>query len=134
MASATACMIEPAARSSSRVVKKVASVSPPDAQSIRSSADFTRILEEGKRIRSGGVVVVRSYGEPGLPRFGLIIPKQAGNAVTRNRIKRRLRPIIRDLELEPGTEYVIIASPSVADAPHAELVSWLRRATEGVDG
>ena len=36
------------------------------------------------------------------------------------------------LRLEPGTDYVIIASSQVADARYDSLTSWLERALEGL--
>ncbi len=51
--------------------------------------------------------------------------------MTRNRIKRRLRHIVRTLPLKPGIDYVIIGASQVADVPHPSLVGWLERALEG---
>jgi ribonuclease P protein component len=73
-------------------------------------------------------VTVTYSGVPGSPRVGLIVSKGAGNAVTRNRIKRRLRHALRAVELKPGTDYVIIGSRQVADASHPQLMGWLERA------
>jgi ribonuclease P protein component len=50
--------------------------------------------------------------------------------VKRNRIKRRLRAAAESVELQPGIDYVIIATSQVADAPYQQLVSWLVRALE----
>ena len=67
----------------------------------------------------------------GPPRVGLVVAKSAGNAVTRNRIKRRLRHIVRTLPLKPGIDYVIIGASQVAEVSHPQLVGWLERALEG---
>jgi len=48
--------------------------------------------------------------------------------VTRNRIKRRLRHIVRTLPLKPGIDYVIIGASQVAEVSHPSLVGWLERA------
>ncbi len=77
--------------------------------------------------------MVQCPGATGPPRLGLVVSKSVGNAVTRNRIKRRLRHGARDLPLKPGIDYVIIASSQVADVAHPDLVGWLRRALEGID-
>jgi ribonuclease P protein component len=78
--------------------------------------------------------MVKCPGGSGEPRVGLVVARSAGNAVTRNRIKRRLRHALRALELRPGIDYVIIASSQVADAPHPKLMGWLERAVEDGDG
>ncbi|MEO1794666.1 MAG: ribonuclease P protein component, partial [Pseudomonadota bacterium] len=51
-------------------------------------------------------------------RFGLTLTKKLGNAVTRNRIKRRLREAIRDQSprsLVAGVDYVIVARRAAFD-------------------
>jgi len=77
--------------------------------------------------------MVRCSGQPGVSRVGLVVSKSAGDAVTRNRIKRRLRHALRTVQLKPGMDYVIIGNGQVADAPHAQLMGWLGRVLEGAD-
>lgn len=74
--------------------------------------------------------MIKSTGQPGIARVGLVVGRGTGNAVTRNRVKRRLRHALRDMPLEPGTDYVIIGSSQVADASHPDLIGWLRRVLE----
>lgn len=131
MASAIACRLGPVVPPSRRAVSRAGSVSLPDIEPLRSPRDFRRVLKEGTRRRSGGVVMVQCPGLEGPPRVGLVVSKSAGNAVTRNRIKRRLRHIVRTLPLKPGIDYVIIGASQVADVPHPSLVGWLERALEG---
>lgn len=99
-------------------------------QSLRNSRDFRRVLTEGTRRRKGGIVVVSSPGPAGPPRLGLVVSKNCGSAVRRNRIKRRLRSAADSVELKPGIDYVIIASSQVAEAPYDRLTGWLVRALE----
>jgi ribonuclease P protein component len=77
--------------------------------------------------------MVRCSGQPGVSRVGLVVSKSTGNAVTRNRIKRRLRHSLRTAQLKPGTDYVIIGTSQVADAPHPSLLGWLERVLEDDD-
>lgn len=67
-------------------------------------------------------------GEEGPPRVGLTVSKSIGSAVARNRVKRRLRHIVRDMQLEPAMDYVIIARKSIVDASHSTLLEWMERA------
>jgi ribonuclease P protein component len=59
----------------------------------------------------GMVVQMRSRSDDGPPRVGFTATKKIGNAVVRNRVKRRLRELAR-LRLEPlarpGHDYVLI--------------------------
>lgn len=103
-------------------------------ESLRNSRDFRRVLTEGTRHREGGIVLVSSSGQTGPPRLGLVVSKRCGSAVRRNRIKRRLRSAAESVGLQPGIDYVIIATSQVADISFDRLTGWLRRAVgESVD-
>lgn len=75
--------------------------------------------------------MVSSPGPAEMPRLGLLVSKSCGSAVRRNRIKRRLRAAAEGVELQPGIDYVIIATSQVAEAPYEQLTAWLDRALMG---
>lgn len=56
-------------------------------------------------------------------RLGLTVSKKIGNAVMRNKVRRRLKEIYRLKEdmLPAGYDFVIVARASAADATYAEL-------------
>lgn len=76
------------------------------------------------------MVLVVAEGRPGVSRLGLVVSRRGGNAVTRNRVKRRLRHAARNLPFQPGVDYVLIANGQVARVPYGQLLGWLRRALE----
>jgi len=137
MVSVTGCERAPGVRRSGIVAKRAGSGSLPSSltgyESLRNSRDFRRVLNDGTRRRAGGIVVAYSPGRAGSPRVGLVVSRSCGSAVTRNRIKRRLRSAAGAVELQPGTDYVIIANPQVADARYETLVGWLHRAISEQD-
>lgn len=132
MDSATACRPAPAAPSSKRAVTRDASDSPPDRayESLRSPVRFREILRRGRRHTVGGVTVVSLASTDPVVRIGLVAGRRLGNAVTRNRIKRRVRHACRQLDLRPGWDHVVMPTPSVATAPFVDVVEWLARALE----
>jgi ribonuclease P protein component len=64
----------------------------------------------------------------------VVAGKRVGNAVKRNRAKRRLRAAIHAANLRQNTAYVVVASSDVLDAPFVELTRWLNKAVADTDG
>ena len=99
--------------------------------SLRGRTAFQRVFRSGKRRRSGGVVVIVASGVPGPPRVGVVAgAKKVGDAVQRNRAKRRLRGALGSVPLRSGHDYVVIASQTVLTASFDEIEEWLRRAVD----
>ena len=66
-------------------------------------------------------------------RVGLTVTKKIGNAVVRNRMKRRFRALVRDIFPElaiPGADHVLIGRAGGIERDYAALSSELRRALE----
>lgn len=64
------------------------------------------------------------------PRAGFTVTKKNGNAVIRNRIRRRLREAVRchaGHDMAPSTDYVIVARETALTAPFSRLTEELSR-------
>ena len=87
------------------------------------SADFDRTLRAGRRAASEYLALFVSDNELGRPRVGLAVSRKLGNAVVRNRTKRRLRELVRPLmtRAEGGRDVVIVARSRAVDAEFTRL-------------
>ncbi|MDM7324543.1 MAG: ribonuclease P protein component [Thermus sp.] len=92
--------------------------------SLKGDRAFRR-LRQGRSGR-GRFLGVRWLPAPEL-RVGIVVSKKVGKAVVRNRVKRRLREILRRLHL-PKAHLLVIASPEAREATYAELFQDLTRA------
>ena len=116
-------------------MKKDASASPRSGRnyvSLRGRISFAAAYR-GHRRAVGAVVVLISKGSAGPPRVAFVAGKGVGNAVRRNRAKRRLRAAMARIRLRDGLTYVVIARRGAVDAPFQSLVEWLAVATRSTD-
>jgi ribonuclease P protein component len=91
-------------------------------------AEFDAVYRAGRRASSRQFVIFfapKPAGDAGpqATRFGLSVKRALGSAVVRNRIRRRIREILRlhRRELSPGWDVVIHPRSSVATLPFAAL-------------
>ena len=96
---------------------------------LSSPRDFAALMERGT-IRSHPLLATRVLRtDLGSTRFGLATSKAIGSAVVRNRVRRRLREVLRSmsLELRPGWDVLVIARPGLVTADHRTLQETLGR-------
>jgi ribonuclease P protein component len=103
------------------------------------SRDFDAVYRHGRSVSTRYLTLYWFAREDGAedPRLGLSVPKKAvASAVTRNRIKRRLRELWRArLEsLAPGRDYVLIVRPGLAEAAEERGADWLGERVDEVLG
>lgn len=92
-------------------------------------------------MRAGNATVVvhmhrQSLDPPGSTRVGFVVSKGVGNAVVRNRVKRRLRHLVRELDTPSAVDAVVRALPPAAADPGtlaADLASAWSRAAKKVE-
>ena len=102
------------------------------------SRDFESVYRQGRSTSTRFLVLYwfEREEDPGEPRLGLAVPKAAGNAVARNKIKRQLREVWRArLDRVPaGRDYVLIAKPGLSEAIAANGFDWLADRVDEVLG
>ena len=96
---------------------------------LRGPRDFAAVQQSSKS-KVHRLVVAR-FARNGLEttRFGFSTGRRVGAAVVRNRVRRRLREIVRALSprLRPGWDVLIVARPPSASASYAELAEAVER-------
>ena len=98
---------------------------------LKRRAEFLAVAGKGRKAPSPGLVLqVLRRDDGGPARFGFTVTKKVGNAVRRNRTKRRLRAAARDVLAEqpiPGADLVLIGRDGTAGRPFEALKSDFRR-------
>lgn len=93
----------------------------PSSRRLKRPVDFGATVRRGFRAATPTVVVhVRRYDTQNPPEFtrvGFVVSKKVGNAVTRNRVKRRLRHLAVPLDAPFVTDVVVRALPAAATEP-----------------
>jgi ribonuclease P protein component len=132
-----------ARRSLRRGVRAAASVSVREqdrhsaiVERLKRRSDF-RAAAEGLRASGRAFVLQarqRAGDEAAAIRIGFTVSRQVGNAVVRNRVRRRLREIVRlsaaaeAAALRPGHDYVLIGRRAALTVPFGEMMQDLGKA------
>lgn len=89
--------------------------------------EFKKVFLEGKRIEGKNLVVFVLENKYKFNRLELIVKKEIGNAVVRNKIKRRAREAYRKInrKLFQGYDIIVLVKKSVVGLEYFELYSEL---------
>lgn len=82
---------------------------------------FAEIHKEGINAANRLLVLRALPNGLGHSRFGFVVSKRIGNAVTRNLIKRRLREVVRQNRVKDGWDAVFIARRGAANVEFIQL-------------
>ena len=90
---------------------------------LKKNYEFQRLYSKGKSAVTPYLVVYVRKTKKRTNRIGITVSTKLGKAVTRNRVRRRLREIYRLAEdrFAPGTEMVVVARVRAVKASYAQL-------------
>lgn len=103
----------------------------PVIERLRTRAQFLAVRSGARASRPTLLVEAKRRAENGPIGLGLTASRKIGNAVVRNRARRRLREAARQLLPKHGlcgVDYVLVARQAAPDAPWAALLDDLQNA------
>ena len=102
---------------------------------LKKNHEFRRLYSKGVSAATPHLVIYVRRTKRDTNRIGITVSTKVGKAVTRNRIRRRLREIyrLREGEMKRGLELVIVARVRAADASYRELEKSFIKACRKLD-
>ena len=103
--------------------------------SLKENHVFRRLYLRGKNAGNRCLVIYCQPNRLGFSRLGLTVSTKLGHAVVRNRMRRRLREIVRlnEAKLRSGYDIVIVARRAALEADHAALTNAFLRAADKLE-
>ena len=105
------------------------------AVTLKENHEFRRVYQKGKSAVGGGLVVYCRRNNRGTNRLGLTASVKLGNAVFRNRARRRLREVYRlnQDKLRQGYDVILVARGRTGSMPWKELNTAFLRLCRKLD-
>ncbi|MCF8008700.1 MAG: ribonuclease P protein component [Halanaerobiales bacterium] len=93
-------------------------------ETLKKKSDFNRVYKRGKSKASSHLVLYWYPNGENINRYGFSINKRIGKAVVRNKLKRRLKEIIRkeiDRSFKKGYDFILIARKPIVSLEYKEI-------------
>jgi len=98
---------------------------------LRQRADFLAVANGARANSAAFVVQARRRDDDGPARVGFTVTKKNGTATERNRIRRRLRELVKRLDvisMRPHSDYVLVGRRAALTCDFATMLDDLRAA------
>ena len=103
---------------------------------LRQRADFLAVANGPRMNGAAFVVQSRARGDDGPVRVGFTVTKKVGSATERNRVRRRLRELVKRLDavsMRPHSDYVLVGRRAALTRDFATMLDDLRSALHRLD-
>ena len=103
---------------------------------MRHRADFLAAATGVKAPATAFVLQMRERGDEEPARVGFTVSRKVGGAVERNRVRRRLREIVRaaGAAMRPGHDYVLVGRKAALEMPYGRISDEFDRALRRIHG
>ena len=95
---------------------------------VKEKRDFDNIIKNGKKVKNYNFVIFFTKNKEEFNKYGITVPKKVGKAHIRNKLKRRVRAILRNYKKSYENNYncIIIIRNSCLKLSYQELSSSLQ--------
>ena len=100
-------------------------------EGLKQRADFLKAATGTKVPAAAFVLQMRQRAETGPIRVGFTVSRKVGNAVERNRVRRRLREVVRlhgKSRMHSGHDYVLVGRQAALSLPFDRIAHDFERA------
>lgn len=89
---------------------------------LKKKRDFERVLQKGRGYKGDSLFLKVIKNEEAEARIGIIVSKKVSKkAVERNKLRRRIREIVRTINLPSHFDAVVVAFPKASEKTFQEL-------------
>ena len=91
--------------------------------SLTQTKDFDRVKKNGFSVHHSLVILVYTQNELDISRAAIVASKKIGNAVTRNRVKRRIKACLHDYwnQVKPGWDLIFYSRAAAVGVDFQDL-------------
>ena len=100
---------------------------------VKDNRDFNDIIKNNKSFKYKDYVIYVQKKTPSIYKFGIAVPKKIGNAVVRNKIKRRIKNIIDKKDYQNNFNCIIIVGRGVNEKSFSEIENNLMTALKNIN-
>ncbi len=95
---------------------------------LRKRKEFAYIYRKGEKFNTANLTLLKIYSKYHTPRIGFSVSNKVGKAVTRNKIKRQLREIVRPLiPAIKNCNLIFVAKPTITETNFQELKNEVKQ-------
>ena len=96
--------------------------------------DFERVYKKGRGLKADSLFLKILENDKNFVRIGIVVSKKVSKkAVQRNKIKRRIREVLRKIDFKPGFDIILVAYPNIKDKKFDQIeeeVNYLFKKTK----